>query len=55
MFHKVPVIGLPLVKSRKVFIEQITKHGAGKVLDPYYMDKETLKEVIIEVVDNQRY
>lgn len=54
MFYEVPIVGLPLVKSRKVFIEQVTKRGAGLVLDPYYLDKDTVKNAITAVVTNPK-
>lgn len=35
-------------------MEQVTKHGAGVILDPYYLDKEIVKNAIIDVVGNQK-
>ncbi|XP_050551376.1 UDP-glycosyltransferase UGT5-like [Spodoptera frugiperda] len=55
VFYKVPIIGLPLVKSRKVFINEITRHGAGEILDPYNLDKETVKATITKVASTEKY
>ncbi|KAJ8714007.1 hypothetical protein PYW08_007627 [Mythimna loreyi] len=55
VFYSVPIVGLPLVKSRRVFINEITRHGAGEILDPYNLDKETLKVTINVIVSNQKY
>ncbi|XP_021186448.3 UDP-glycosyltransferase UGT5 [Helicoverpa armigera] len=55
VFYGVPIIGLPLVKSRKVFINEITKHGAGEILDPYNLDKETVIATINAVASNEKY
>ncbi|XP_075982592.1 UDP-glucosyltransferase 2-like [Anticarsia gemmatalis] len=55
VFYEVPIIGFPNVKSRKVFIKQITKYGAGEVLDPYNLDKENLKTIISAVTTNEKY
>lgn len=52
VFYQVPIVGLPLVQSRKLFIREITKHGAGEILDSYYLDKETLKMVVTNVATN---
>lgn len=54
VFYKVPIIGLPLVKSRKVFINEITRHGAGEILDPYNLDKETVKATITKVASTEK-
>lgn len=55
IFYEVPIIGFPNVKSRKVFIRQVTKHGAGEILDPSYMDKENVKSVITTVATKDEY
>lgn len=55
VFYQVPIVGLPLVQSRKLFIKEVTKHGAGEILDTYYLDKEALKAVVTNVVKNPRY
>ncbi|XP_026494213.2 UDP-glycosyltransferase UGT5-like [Vanessa tameamea] len=55
LFYEVPIIGLPIVRSRKVFIGEITRFGAGEILDPYYLEKENLKEVIESVATNDKY
>ncbi|KAL0869148.1 hypothetical protein ABMA27_007441 [Loxostege sticticalis] len=55
VFYEVPIIGFPLQKPRKNFIKQITKFGAGEVLDPYNLDKDTLKSTIEAVVTNEQY
>lgn len=54
VFYEVPVIGLPIVRSRKVFIQEITRHDAGEVLDVYYLEKDKLKEIISAVVANAK-
>lgn len=54
VFYQVPIVGLPLVKSRKLFIKEITKHGAGEILDSYYLDKETVKSVLTNVATDQK-
>ncbi|KAJ0173640.1 hypothetical protein K1T71_010789 [Dendrolimus kikuchii] len=55
VFYKVPIVGFPIVRSRKVFIEEITKYGAGEIVDPYYLDKETFKATITTVVKQEKY
>lgn len=54
VFYKVPIVGFPIVRSRKAFIKEITKHGAGEILDPYYLDKETLKATITTVITQEK-
>ena len=54
MFYTVPIIGFPLIKSRKVFINEITRYGAGEILDPYNLDKETVKATINGVATNEK-
>lgn len=54
VFYEVPIIGFPLQRSRKNFIAQITKFGAGEIVDPYNLEKETLKAAITEVVKNEK-
>jgi glucuronosyltransferase len=51
--YSVPIIGFPLLKPRKNFIAQITKFGAGEIVDPYQLDKVALKSIITEVVSNE--
>nr|XP_032521190.1 UDP-glucuronosyltransferase 2B31-like isoform X1 [Danaus plexippus plexippus] len=55
LFYQVPIIGLPTVKSRAVFIKEITRYGAGEVLDVNYLDKDKLKEVINVVASTDSY
>ncbi|XP_026734530.1 putative UDP-glucuronosyltransferase ugt-58 [Trichoplusia ni] len=55
VFYGVPIIGFPTVKSRKVFIQEITMHGAGEIIDPYKLDKDTLKATITAVSTNENY
>lgn len=54
LFYQVPIIGLPTIKSRAVFIKEITRYGAGEVLDVNYLDKDKLKEVINAVASRDR-
>lgn len=54
VFYGVPIIGFPTVKSRKVFIQEITMHGAGEIIDPYKLDKDTLKATITAVSTNEK-
>lgn len=54
LFYEVPIVGLPIVRSRKVFIGEITRFGAGEILDLNYLEKENLKEVITSVVTNKK-
>lgn len=54
VFYSVPIIGLPLVKSRKVFIHEITRYGTGEILDPYNLDKEAVKTTINSVATNDK-
>ncbi|XP_049877723.1 UDP-glucosyltransferase 2-like [Pectinophora gossypiella] len=55
LFYEVPIIGLPIVRSRKVFMKEITKHGAGEIVDPYTFDKDELKATISLVAANEQY
>ncbi|XP_041969909.1 UDP-glycosyltransferase UGT5-like [Aricia agestis] len=55
VFYETPIVGLPIIKSRKVFIEEVIKHGAGEILDLYYLEKEKTKEVLTAVVKNEDY
>lgn len=54
VFYGVPIVGLPLVKSRKVFLQEITKHGGGEIVDPYNLEKDSLKTTISVVATNDR-
>lgn len=54
LFYEVPIIGFPLVRSRKIFINEITKYGAGEILDTYYMDKDKVKATITAVVNDEK-
>lgn len=54
VFYGVPIVGFPIVKSRNVFIKEITRHGAGEILDPHYMDKETVKKTIELVASEEK-
>nr|ACZ97419.2 UGT34A1 [Zygaena filipendulae] len=55
VFYEVPIVGLPLVKSRKTFMGEITKHGAGEILDPYYLEKNMVKTTILAVAGEEKY
>ncbi|CAG9134002.1 unnamed protein product [Plutella xylostella] len=55
VFFEKPIIGLPMIKSRKTFIKEITRLGAGEIVDPYTMDKETLVEKIGLVASDEKY
>ncbi|XP_023940406.2 UDP-glycosyltransferase UGT5-like [Bicyclus anynana] len=55
VFYEVPIIGLPIVKSQKVFIQEITRHNAGELLDLYYLEKQNLVEVISAVASTDKY
>ncbi|XP_045502644.1 UDP-glycosyltransferase UGT5-like isoform X2 [Colias croceus] len=55
IFYEVPIIGLPTVRSRKVFISEITRYGAGEILDIYSLEKEALIQVLTEVATNNKY
>ncbi|XP_039757842.1 UDP-glycosyltransferase UGT5-like [Pararge aegeria] len=55
VFYGVPIIGLPIVRSRKVFIQEITRYDAGEILDLYHLEKEGLIDVISEVLSNDKY
>ncbi|KAM3956572.1 UDP-glycosyltransferase UGT5-like [Aphomia sociella] len=55
IYYGVPIIGLPVVRSRKLFIKEVTKFGAGEVLDPYQLEKEVLKSTISAVATNEMY
>lgn len=55
LFYEVPIIGLPMLKSKKVFINEVTRHGTGEILDPYYLEKEHLKATITAIVTNDKY
>lgn len=54
VFYGVPIIGLPIVASRKVFISQITKHGAGVIVDPSYINKNLIKKTVTDVASNDK-
>ncbi|XP_026315009.1 UDP-glucuronosyltransferase 2B15-like [Hyposmocoma kahamanoa] len=55
VYYEVPIIGLPIVKSRKPFLQLITRHGAGEIIDPYHLEKDSLKSIISVVATNDRY
>ncbi|CAH0728329.1 unnamed protein product, partial [Brenthis ino] len=55
LFYEVPLVGLPIVRSRKVFIGEITRFGTGEILDLNYLEKENVKEVITSVITNEKY
>lgn len=54
IYYKVPIVGIPTIKTRKVFIRQITKFGGGEILDPYYLDKDTVKDTITAVATKEK-
>lgn len=54
LFYEVPIIGFPLITSRKIFIRELTKYGAGEILDPLHIDKQTLKQVISTVATDEK-
>ena len=54
VFYEVPIIGLPVIRSRKVFIGEITRMGAGEILDINYLDKDNVKEVVTAVVTRDK-
>ncbi|XP_068619001.1 UDP-glucosyltransferase 2-like [Battus philenor] len=55
IFYEVPIIGFPILKSKKVFINGVTKYGAGEIVDPYYLEKDELKATITSVAVNEKY
>ncbi|CAK1553899.1 unnamed protein product [Leptosia nina] len=55
LFYEVPIIGLPILRSSKVLISELTRHGAGEVLEISSIEKETLKKVINDVATNVQY
>ncbi|XP_061721362.1 UDP-glucosyltransferase 2-like [Cydia pomonella] len=55
IYYKVPVVGFPTIRGRKVFIRQLTKFGAGEILAPYYLDKESVKATVSVVATDQKY
>ncbi|XP_013184861.2 UDP-glycosyltransferase UGT5 [Amyelois transitella] len=55
IYYQVPIVGLPIVRSRKPFIREVTKFGTGEILDPYQLDKETLKATISAVATDDKY
>ncbi|XP_013170603.1 PREDICTED: UDP-glucuronosyltransferase 2C1-like [Papilio xuthus] len=55
VFYEVPIVGFPIVKSSKVFINEVTRHGTGETVDPYYLEKEALKSTIMAVAQNDMY
>lgn len=54
VFYEVPIIGLPIVKSRKAFLQQVTRHGAGEIVDPYRLEKDSLRTTISVVATNDK-
>ncbi|XP_072929900.1 UDP-glucosyltransferase 2-like [Epargyreus clarus] len=55
LFYEVPIVGLPIIRSRKPFMGEITRYGAGEILDLYYLDKEAVKSVVTAVATNESY
>ncbi|KAJ2944738.1 hypothetical protein O0L34_g1626 [Tuta absoluta] len=55
IFYEVPIVGLPIVRPRIVFMAQVTKHGCGEILDPYVLNKDELKTTIEAVANNEKY
>ncbi|CAG9789293.1 unnamed protein product [Diatraea saccharalis] len=55
VYYQVPIVGLPLLRSRNHFIKQITQFNAGVMLEPNNLDVEIMKSVIIEVATNEKY
>ncbi|XP_022115659.2 UDP-glycosyltransferase UGT5-like [Pieris rapae] len=55
LFYEVPIIGLPILRSHKVFISEITRHGAGEILDIQSLETETTKKIISDVATNEKY
>ncbi|CAG4953743.1 unnamed protein product [Parnassius apollo] len=55
LYYEVPIIGFPLLKSNKVFINEMTRHGVGEIVDPYYLEKDALKATITAVAGDEKY
>ncbi|KAL4706352.1 hypothetical protein ACJJTC_016646 [Scirpophaga incertulas] len=55
VFYQVPILGFPILRPRRNFIMQVTKFDAGELVDPYQLDKETLKSKITEIVTLEKY
>ncbi|GBP03901.1 UDP-glucuronosyltransferase 2A3 [Eumeta japonica] len=55
VFYGVPIVGLPIVSSRKVFIAQITKYGAGEIMEPNFLKKETVIKTVTAVATQEKY
>lgn len=54
LFYEVPILGFPTIKSRKIFIGEITKFGAGEIVDPYSFDKGAFKATISAVATDKK-
>lgn len=54
IFYGVPIVGLPIVKSRRFLLQQIAKHGAGVVIDPKHLSIASIKKAVTEVVTKNK-
>nr|QBK47162.1 UDP-glycosyltransferase UGT34A8 [Chilo suppressalis] len=55
VYYLVPIVGFPLQRARIHFMKQITRFNAGEILDPYDLDKEAMKSIILAVANNESY
>lgn len=52
MYSHVPMVGMPFIADQQFNMKRIVHLGMGLSLDFATMDKKTLKETILEVINN---
>lgn len=54
LYHKVPMVLLPIFADQPAMGARVTKKGMGVVLDRAKLTHETVKNVIEEVINNPK-
>ncbi|KAK5638203.1 hypothetical protein RI129_012498 [Pyrocoelia pectoralis] len=55
IFAHVPMIGVPFYADQPYNVKKIARKGIGLEINPKHLEKEHLKDAILEVINNPRY
>ncbi|KYB26371.1 Ecdysteroid UDP-glucosyltransferase-like Protein [Tribolium castaneum] len=53
--NSVPLVGMPFIADQPLNVMKMVKMGIGRSVNHKTMTKETLKEVILDVIKNEKY
>lgn len=54
IFSHIPIIGIPLIGDQPYNVKKVIENGMGLSIDFDKLDKATLKETILEVMNNPK-